>query len=440
MASIKFDNTEILSTTYMPQFGKHESAPDRTLMSMPLAREDGEVLIYERYGKKIIPLRGVLVGSSQSDLETKIDAFKELFGRVEKNLDFSWEAGTRRYVATCSRHNFDRDFFHLSVVPWTAEFTVSTGEGSDTGTTTAVSETVNFVPPSDATTGLSTVTFAGSKAPRPSIALSNLDFSTFIKGLEYKNTDTGERLVVTYPGNWGDNRTATIDCDAKTVTGDAVDGVTKALNFYGMFPKFKVGANNIQITCGGIVNQKSADNAVADLNSTLQLMDSTTREYAQSFMVPYTDQTFQGIQLAIKKTGAPGNITWRIETDNAGAPSGTLVSADATATIAAADVTTSTSYIRDYTNSAAPFTLSANTRYWLVVKGAATLDATNKWEFGTAADATYARGYAKFSTDTGATWTSFADKTDLSFGILFGGAQGATVAVNHVVTYTKKYL
>jgi hypothetical protein len=434
MSSIQYDGTELLNLTYMPQFSKHESAPDRVLMSMPLAREDGEVLIAERYGKKIIYLQGTLVGTSQADLESKIDAFKELFGRPEKNLDISWNSTTRRYVATCSRHGFDRDFFHLSVVPWTAEFTVSTGDGKDTTATTAVNAaTVNFVPP---TPGTASVTFAGSKAPRPTITLANLDFGSLVRGFEYKNTDTGERLVVTYPGSWGNDRTATIDCDAKTVTGDAVDGITKALNFFGVFPKFKVGVNNISITCGGIVNQKSADNVLADLNTALEVMSATTRQYAQVFMVPYTDETFQGIQLAIKKTGAPGNITWRIETDNSGAPSGSLVSADATGTITAADVTTSTSYIIDYTTSGNPFTLAATTPYWLVVKGGATLDASNKWEFGTAADATYARGYAKLSSDTGSTWSNFAAKTDLSFQILHGGGQGS-VAISHTVTYYK---
>lgn len=441
MASIKFDSTEILDSTHIPRFVKHDSIPDRVFNALSLARDDGEVYISDRYDKKVITLQGTLIGTSQDDLDGKIDTFKELFSRPEKNLDISYNSSTRRYVATCTKHDFDRDHYHTSAVPWTAEFTVATGEGKDTGTTTAASNvTVTFTPPSSSSTGLTSVTFGGSKGPRPLVALAFPNFDTFIRGFEYKNTDTGERLVVTYPGGWGNSRTVTIDCDAKTVTGDVVDGITKTLNFFGMFPKFKVGTNNIQITCGGIVNQKSADNALTDLSTTTQGMSDTTREYAQSFMVPYSDQTFQGVQLAIKKTGTPGTITWRYETDNSGAPSGTLVSSDATGTIAAADVTTSMSYIRDYANSGAPFTLAANTVYWLVVKAAATLDASNKWEFGCPTSATYARGYAKLSTDTGSTWASFGTKTDLSFNILYGGPQGITVNVGHTVTYYKTYL
>jgi hypothetical protein len=435
MASIQFDGTELLTSAYMPQFLKHESAPDRQLMSLALARDDGEVLIAERYGRKTITLKGTLKASTQADLDTAIDAFKELLSRPEKNLDISWEAGTRRYVATCSRHEFDRDHYHTNAVPWTAEFVVPSGEGSDTSTTLAADAvSVGFTPPTPAATSVS---LSGSKGPRPTITLANLDFGTGVRGLEYKNTDTGERLVVTYPGEWGNDRTVTIDCDAKTVTGDAVNGATKSLNFFGVFPKWRVGTNNISITCGGIVNQKSADTSLSELNANLQLLSATTRHYAQSFVVPYTDETFQGIQLAIKKTGTPGNITWRIETDGSGAPSGTLVHANATGTIAAGDTSTSLAYVVDYATS--PFTLNANTTYWLVVSAAATLDVSNRYEFATAAQPTYGRGYAKLSDDSGSTWANFANKTDFSFRILCGGSQ-ATINILHTFSYLKTFL
>ena len=138
--SIKFDGVEILTTTYIPRYVKHESAPERELTLLNLAREDGSVLVTEKYGTKTITLIGYLVGSSKSDLETKIDSFKELFSRKEKNLDIDWEAGTRRYVATCIRHNFDRDHFHLLFVPWTAEFVIAGGIGQDISLTVPIND------------------------------------------------------------------------------------------------------------------------------------------------------------------------------------------------------------------------------------------------------------------------------------------------------------
>src|SRR5262245_30774345 len=129
--SVSFDGTDLITTTYLPRFVKHESVGTRQLDTMALSRSDGEVLIADSRGKKTISLQGTLKGSSQSDLESKIDAFTELFSRPEKNLDIDWSGGTRRYVATCTAHAFDRDHYHLSIVPWRAEFTVLSGEGKD---------------------------------------------------------------------------------------------------------------------------------------------------------------------------------------------------------------------------------------------------------------------------------------------------------------------
>ncbi|MGY3406093.1 hypothetical protein ACVWZV_002206 [Bradyrhizobium sp. GM5.1] len=138
MASIQFDGTEILSSAYLTQFVKHETVADRSIITTPLAREDGDILITERYGRKIIRLQGTLIAADQATLDANIDSFKELFSRPEKNLDVSWGAGTMRFVATCTAHTFDRDHYHTSAVPWTAEFTVSSGVGKDTATTTAL--------------------------------------------------------------------------------------------------------------------------------------------------------------------------------------------------------------------------------------------------------------------------------------------------------------
>ena len=124
--SIQFDSTELRNTTYIPRYVKHESATERELNILELARDNGSVLVSERRGIKRITLQGILTATSEAGLESAIDTFKELFSREQKNLDISWNGSTRRYVATCSVHTFDRDFFHLLFVPWTAEFIILT--------------------------------------------------------------------------------------------------------------------------------------------------------------------------------------------------------------------------------------------------------------------------------------------------------------------------
>ncbi len=438
--TVTYDGTDIITSTYATRFVKHESVADRDISLAAVAREDGQVFISERYGAKTIRLQGTIKGSSQSDLESKIDGFTELFSRPQKNLDIDFGGGTRRYVATCSRHEFDRDHYHLSIVPWTAEFVVPSGVGKDTGTTqptAADGDTINFDPSNPSLNGATSFTIAGSKSPKPVVTLGNLSFGSTVRGIEYKNTDTGQRLIITYPGSWGSSRTITIDFENKTVTGDVVDGVVKTLNFYGEFPDFRIGTNNFKITPGGIVNQKSADDLITDTLSTSITIQATSDYKAQSFMVPYHDETFKGIVLATYKEGTPGNMTWRIETDNGGKPSGTLVSADATGVISPSDMTTSLSYITDYSTN--PFTLKANTLYWLVLKASATLNGSNRYFLGLSKYATYARGRSRYSVDTASTWTDFTDKTDLMFRLLMGGSQ-ASVSVDHTVTYHKTYL
>ena len=245
--------------------------------------------------------------------------------------------------------------------------------------------------------------------------------------------------MITYPGAWGNNRTVTIDCEEKTVEGDVVDGVTKALNFAGVFPRFKIGTNTIKITAGGLVNQKSTDDEIAEVTTgTSTVFDDNSHLFAQSFMVPYTDETFQGIIIAVRKNGAPGTITWRIETDDNGEPSGSLVHANATGTILAADVGASVAYITDYSTN--PFTLEANTVYWLVFSAISLSTGVDWYTFGRANDSSYPRGLGlKFG---GASWAAIAaTKTDLAFRILHGGI-GVTSAdtVLHTVTYYKTYL
>lgn len=446
MASISFDGTELANATYTPRFAKHESAPQRQIASVPLAREDGEIFIGERYGRKIIQLSGIITGSSQADLEQKMDAFKELLSRPEKDLDIDWGGGTRRYVATCSDGvRFDRDHFHLLFCPWSAELVVLTGEGKDTATTTVpeadgtTGTHIVFTASAPTTDGQVAVTIAGGKAPRPVITLSDLDFGTGPRGIEYKNEDTGERLVITYPGGWGNDRTVTIDCDAKTVVGDVVNGITKALGFYGVFPRFAIGTNNVRVTPGFIVNQKSADDSTADLSTSDSVLINSTAYYkAQGFMVPYADQTFSGVKIAAQKVGSPGTLRWRIETDNGGKPSGTLVdAANSFGTFASAG--TSADYLLGEPSTYAPFTLAANTQYWLVIYASATLDGSNYYQIPFPLETTYPRGKALYSNNSGGLWEAFSSKKDLPFRILFGGRQ-ATATMKHKIEYRKTYL
>jgi len=188
--SIKYDSTELENATYLPRYVHHETAPERLINSLKLARQDGEVIIDDTLSIKYIEISGILVGSSRSDLDGKIDAFKELISRKDKNLDVTWVSGIRRYVCRSITHEFNRDFYNILHVPYTIKFFVATGYGTDTSETTALNKT-GIV----AATDSEEVTLAGSYNPKPKHTI-NLDTRGNADIIRLENEDTGDYMDI----------------------------------------------------------------------------------------------------------------------------------------------------------------------------------------------------------------------------------------------------
>jgi uncharacterized protein YndB with AHSA1/START domain len=436
-ASIKFDGTELVGLTYMPRWLMHESSPARTIVTGERGDSDGSTFVSSRYGEKRINLRGTLTAASKAALDDAIDAFKELLGREQKTLLVDFGSATREYVATCVEHSFDRDHCDFEAVEWSAVFVVPSGEGKDTSATLALNEHVVLV----TTPHADSFTIAGSKPPKPAITIKGANFHSYAKGIEYRDDDTGERIVFTKDATWGNESSVVIDCENRKVTSDiASPGVQVEGDFYGVFPEMRVGTNNVTITSGSIVNQKSADVAASDSGSAVNL-NATTKYKAQSFRVPYRDETFQGLTIMVAKVGSPGAITLRVETDADGEPSGTYadIAHTSEATIAAAAVGAK-AYVTGF--AAAPFVLPANTDLWLVIR-AAGVDASNYYEIhyldANSVVPTYQKGRALESADSGSTWSAGSAVT-WCFRVLFGGRGGEAASVKHTVSYKKTYL
>ncbi len=430
MPTVTFDSVSIISTqTTNPRFVKHESVSERVLNSLPLTLEDGDVLISERYGVKRVQLSGVLTAATQSALETAIDTFKELFSRVEKDLVVDWEGTTRTYVATCARHDFNRDHFHILSVPWTAEFTVLSGEGKAAAATLALDAEAMAMGTGQ---GTEDPAILGSKPPKPTITIAGNSWGVGLLGIEFENIDSGEKLVVTWTSGLTGGLTAIIYCGEKKVT---VDG--SEVDFFGMIPRFIIGTNNIGIRAGQIPNQVSGT-TINTSGIVGRGLDATTDRNAQSFKVPYTNATFQSVGLHLYKIGAPGNITVRIETDNGNEPSGILADANATFTITAADVATTPGGIV-VANSTNPFTLNANTKYWIVIS-AAGVNPGNEYLMGLGTNQ-YADGDAFGSNDSGTTWTIVGGGgLDFICKVYYGGKNHSGGSADITFSYYKTYL
>lgn len=155
------------------------------------------------------------------------------------------------------------------------------------------------------------------------------------------------------------------------------------------------------------ISTKDADKIIGDTGG-------VETAQAQGFQVAAA-QTVQSVRLYLKKNaGTPGNITVRVETNNAGVPSGTLVSANATATIPAF---TSTSYGFITVNFTTAFTLNATTTYHIVLKTAAGANDNNYAWGADGSSPSFASGAMSVSTDGGATWSAVS-AADALFSLL----------------------
>lgn len=156
---------------------------------------------------------------------------------------------------------------------------------------------------------------------------------------------------------------------------------------------------------------------------------------AQGFKVAATGKV-KAIQIYIRKYGGtPGDITVKIQTNNAGAPSGTLVSADATAIIPA--FTTAT-YAWVTVEFPASFTLTAATLYHIVLS-IPTTDSGNYYQWNTDdSSPSYADGSISTSTNAGTSWTAVST-SDALFRILGNSTSINTMMVSSLSGTKKLY-
>jgi hypothetical protein len=163
-----------------------------------------------------------------------------------------------------------------------------------------------------------------------------------------------------------------------------------------------------------------------------------------SFTVPHSDDTYRGISLYLSKSGTIGNdVVIQIQTDNAGSPSGSVVT-NASFAITSASITAGGAgfYL---TNSANQFSLTANTRYWIVAKcgsGISDGDVSNffQWHGCQGVTATYGRGNMKTTANGGTAWTDWPTY-DLAFKLHYGGkAEASAPNLTLDVDYYKRWL
>lgn len=239
-STVTFDSFNLQDTTYKTREIQHESMDSRELKIQRLGRRDGGKLVSETFGVKRIILRGTITGTDIDDLEQNIDTMKEALNRQERNLDIEYASDTRRYKCSCTQIKIGRSHFHLTFVPFEAEFAVSNqafGHALDTST-------IDFRSISVTGTGTweGNGTFTGTRRPMPTIVM-RVNSEDMFEWVAFRNVNTNGQIRVDQSFNAGDNLTINTDDYTVTLNGTAV-------GYSGFFPEFVQGGNDFAISFG----------------------------------------------------------------------------------------------------------------------------------------------------------------------------------------------
>ncbi len=445
---VTYDSIDILTGNYKVSVLGQDSSPENIINSLKPARDDGIIIISSNYDAKYIDIAGRIIGTTQANLETNIDSFKELISRKDKNLDISYAGGTRRYVCRSIICDVTRDFYNITFSPYRIRFVVSNGYGSDTGATTAFSS-AGIV----ATPDTQVYTFLGSYQAKPTHKVS-INTRGNADVIRIENDTTGDYMDVDLGSN-----PSYIEINEENLT--VLNNSGAAIDYRGKFPSVDLGvATTFKLYVygsGSILDQQQATTSV----SQAVFWDNGARNplQAQSFIPSQSGRVHKFTVYIGKVDGGTlsGAMEFGIYSDDNNKP-GTMLGPGFTYDIAEASVTIALSWqdiIWGGTDLQRPF-LTANTRYWLVydATGHTGSDVDNYFTWGhDGGDGTgYTSGKAMFAINSAGTWYDGIanpgsggggdiSQKDMCFKE-YRGVDGGVVTwdVSWLCTYIKKYL
>lgn len=217
----------------------HTDLPQKDAALFGLANTNASVIPYVGFPLKKITIEGTIVGSTNANLDSRIDTFKSYFGGKNKNLDITYGSGTRRYIATSNAVSVQRQQKALFAT-FAVEFICTQPFGRDTSTTSALSATGRTL--SGYTDSYSFVGSAPLQLP-----LITITYSAVSGGASYVsfgNNANGQGITIT-DQTWVAADVLEIDVANRTVKKNGVE-----IDFLGAFPEFAPGAQNFSYSDG----------------------------------------------------------------------------------------------------------------------------------------------------------------------------------------------
>lgn len=244
--SISFNGNSL--QTYDPTTGvgiisneiDHTDAPDMNMAILAIANANDSSIGDMDSPSKPIALAGAIKGSSQVDLDQRIDAFKAIFRGKNKNLDINYAGTIRRYIATVPTSGIKVK--RTGTKLW-ATFTIAAfckPYGRDT-TPTELFNSAN------ATTGSATYTpTVGGTAPyQLPIFTIHIDALTGAGDYLQISNNANDQAILIFGQGLTAGDTLVIDCEAREVRLN-----DELIDYQGTFLELEPGAVSLTYTDG----------------------------------------------------------------------------------------------------------------------------------------------------------------------------------------------
>ena len=355
----------------------HDAGTPQQLNLMEISRQDGAKLVSSNYAPKEITIEGMITGDDVDDLETNIDTFKKGTLITNGNLDMDYAGTSRRYLVDCSACTVTRLNYNVTFATFSLKYVASNPPfGQDIsaiGGSLALTEVFSAENLTSETINDS-FSVLGTSIPKVKVRYK-FDRIGDISSIDFINLSTSKQMDISTAFTSGDE--VMIDQETLNVhlNGEPVE-------FEGVFPDLKLGSNTIQsnvyLSSGTILDvSQDTNNVSKSFYGSIKL--------AQSFQVTASN-FIPKVQVLLNKIGTIStDVTFRIETNSSGEPSGTAV-ANGTGTISSVSSGAFWNTI-DLTD----FQLAVSTTYWIVLSTTGG-DAENYYEWKFDTSGSYANG------------------------------------------------
>lgn len=219
---------------------EHTNIPEKLIGLYGLADADGSSIPAINYPSKKVTIGGVIKGSTQADLDSRIDTFKGYFIGKEKNLDITYGASTRRYVATANAVSIVR-LQKALYATFQIEFLCTNPFGLDTSTSALFATHTG----STVATFTETPTVGGNAPYQLPIFTITLTAITGAGDYVLISNDNNNQEILINGAGLVNGDVIVIDCVQRIVTKNGSE-----IDYYGTFLELEPGANSLTYTDG----------------------------------------------------------------------------------------------------------------------------------------------------------------------------------------------